>query len=162
MRTQPISIFDSWISFPQILLKQSTTTSFIKLSGKTFYKHPDKLHGISMVSLLSSRFGVYHNGSYSFKPNYISSLSKTYYNGYGFQLRLSNDKVLLDITINGTVFPMSSWKLEELVKSLQIKNSNNRDIDINSVSKLILNGKMKVKFNVSSKKDHGTLWRVVS
>ena len=164
MRTQPISIFDSWSTFPSIFLlpdiKESKQT-LVKVDVRTFYLHPEKLLNESMVGLLRDRYGTGKNSTSNFNTNYISTNTTTSYNGYDFQLRVTNNEVILDITTDSYFHQGCSWKIKDIVRVLKSKNPRNRTINFKSVHLLFTNHKMKVKFNVTNSKDHGTKWVVI-
>jgi hypothetical protein len=75
---------------------------------------------------------------------------------------VNNDVVELFITNGVLSGSIQGWDIEDLVKTLTIKNPHiDFKISKSNIENLIRTGKMAVKFNVSKIKDHGTIWKIV-
>jgi hypothetical protein len=155
MNTQ--SIFDSWASYPTIFNVEPT---ILKLTSKQFYLAPNKLDGTSVIAKLKSNFGVKIGEKYSLKTPFLKINKTTPYNTYNLSLVLCNDLVIMLIKKEEIQLPFCSWNIEDITTSLKKKNGNNELITNDVIIKLLEDGKLKVKFNVSLTKDHGTLWVV--
>lgn len=157
-----LSIFNSWDTYPTIFLNVEKSTNLItsRLKLSPFYSCPNQLYDLSMIKLLSSRFGILKNGKNTFKTGSINTKNITSFNNYFMRLKLQNKKVILEVFINNKFIPFCDWDIITLTKRLKSKNNNNRLITQKSVIELIETGKLSVSFNVSDIKDHGTKWTI--
>lgn len=155
MNTQ--SIFDSWATYPTIF---NVEPAILKLTSKQFYLAPNKLDGSSVITKLKSNFGIKIGEKHSFKTPYLKLEKTTPYNSYNLSLVLSNDLLIMLIKKEENQLPFCSWNIDDITTSLKKKNGNNNLITNDVIIKLLEDGKLKVKFNVSCIKDHGTLWVV--
>ena len=80
-----------------------------------------------------------------------------------------NQKKLRTLTQDGTIhlelssskgiFVLNCWDIDSIVKTMNQKNIGVK-ITKDSVVYYLLKGQLKVKFNVSHLKDHGTYWKL--
>lgn len=71
-------------------------------------------------------------------------------------LKVIGDDVSLIMKGNSEL-ELKCWTISRITSYMKKKNLS---ITENNVRTLLLNGSLKVKFNVSEIKDHGTLWKV--
>lgn len=122
----------------------------------SFYQSPFKDDSNSTVRVLKQCFGKECNGIQTFQTDYISTQSLTSYNGRKFILEVKDDKVLLNLVYDDVSTPVCIWTIETLWKSFNKKND--RLMSKPELFCLLIDGKLRVKFNVSRTKDHGTKW----
>jgi hypothetical protein len=122
----------------------------------SFYQSPFKDDSNSTVRVLKQCFGKESNGIQTFQTDYISTQSLTSYNGLKFILEVKNYKVLLNLVCDDVLTPVCIWTIETLLKSLNKKNDGL--VSQSELLNLLIDGKLRVKFNVSRTKDHGTKW----
>lgn len=163
MRTQ--TIFDSWITYPSIFLKSEPKISkcvkcqnILPTSFLPFYCGPEKIDKISVVKSLTLVMGVKRDDKISFKTDYISTTKETLYNGFKLSIELKDDEVFI-IVKQGSVKPtiIKGWSISRIVSSMKLKNTS---VNESIVRTLLLNGSLKMRFNVSETKNHGTYWKV--
>ena len=120
-----------------------------------FYCGPDKsASGSSTVNALVKNFGINQNGIMTFKTGYISSFG-TFYNGKDLSLSVTSNHVILHIN----KMRVRAWSISRVLKSLHDKNSGFNTTS-SQLKEMILSGKIKLRFNVSAIKDHGTYWKI--
>lgn len=70
-----LSIFNSWDTYPTIFLNVEKSTNLItsRIKLSSFYSCPNQLYDLSMIKLLSSRFGILKNGKNTFKTGSINT-----------------------------------------------------------------------------------------
>lgn len=122
---------------------------------KDFYCGPDKAgNGSSTVNALVKNFGINQNGIMTFKTDYISTFG-TFYNGRDLSLSVTSDHVILHIN----KMRVRAWSLNRVLKGLHDKNP---DVYItrSQLKEMVVSGDIKLKFNVSAIKDHGTYWKI--
>ena len=123
---------------------------------KSFYQSPLKDDSNSTVRVLKQCFGKECNGVQTLQTDYISTQSLTSYNGRKFILEVKDDKVLLNFVCDDNLIPVCHWTIVSLLKSLN-KKTDRLTTQI-ELFYLLSVGKLRVKFNVSRTKDHGTKW----
>ena len=125
------------------------------------YCAPKAVKTKSAVKSITDNIGITINGIKTFKTDYIGYDNPTSYNGFNLQLTTQDDKVVMTIQIDEEVYPLASWDVSTLIKRLDRKNP---DIQFTKqmVNALITSNRMSVKFNVSTIKDHGTIWRITN
>jgi hypothetical protein len=161
MKNTSVIFTDQWSTFPfhlfqeeKKILQKPKPLSGVKL--KPFFQTPDKVKSNSMVKLLKENFGVEVGGVKTFKTNNISTIDQTEYNGLRFNLQLIENKVVLNVLINQELRSVSYWSLDTLLKSINRKNS--QKVNKSELIELLVSGELRVRFNVSRTKDHGTKW----
>lgn len=178
MRTP--TIFDEWITYPSIFSKSYPMTKSVKYqptlpmsnpltknvksknslptSFQPFFCGPEKIKKISVVKSLTLVMGVKNGDKFSLKTGFISTNTQTPYNGFKLSLELKNDSVSI-VVKQGRKKPITikGWSVSSIVSSMVIKNPL---INESIVKTLLSNGSLKVKFNVSEIKNHGTFWKV--
>jgi len=163
MRTQ--TIFDSWITYPSIFLKSEPKISksvkcqnILPTSIIPFYCGPEMIDKISIVKSLTLVMGVKRGDKISLKTDYISTTKETLYNGFKLSLELKDDSLFI-IVKQGRKKPISikGWSISKFVSSMKLKNPS---VNESIVKTLLLNGSLKMRFNVSETKNHGTYWKL--
>jgi hypothetical protein len=159
------SIFNSVNTYPAIFLTQSTKQVVVKQQIKEvkvipFFLAPKKNGDKSMIKFLKENFGLLQGSVSTFKTDFISSISYTDYNGAKLSLRLMSDNsVCLEISNSRGYFVLNCWDIDTIVSTLNKKNPK-ASVTKDSVIHFITKGLLKVKFNVSCIKDHGTQWKL--
>lgn len=159
------SIFSSVNTFPAIFLTQPINKVVAKqqikeVKVKPFFLAPKKQDDKSMIRFLKDNFGISKDKVLTFKTEFISCNSFTYYNETKLSLNLTEDgNVYLQLSSSKGIFALDCWDLDSIVKSFNSKNSG-LSITKDSIVYYLLKGKLKVKFNVSHIKDHGTQWKL--
>jgi hypothetical protein len=161
MKNTSVIFTDHWSKFPYLLYNSEKKPSQIPnpiCRGKfnSFYQTPDRVESKPMVKLLKENFGIEVGGVKTFKTNNISTIDHTSYNGLTFNLQLVENKVVLNVIIKGELRSVSYWNLDRLLKSMNSKNI--QKVNKSELIRLLINGELRVKFNVSKIKDHGTKW----
>ena len=127
---------------------------------KNFYCTPKKVGGSSIVREIAEKYGVKKADAFEFKPDYIYSGKTTTYNGTKFFLKViaSHNVVLISRNDKAEEEILGNWKFSEILSAL---SSKNKDVSINyeKIKEMLRNHELSVKFNKSTTKDHGTLWR---
>lgn len=123
------------------------------------YCAPKAVKSISAVKSITDNIGITINGIKTFKTDYIGYDNPTSYNGFNLQLTTQADKVVMNIQIDEEVYPLASWDISTLITRLDGKNPDVQFTE-QMVNALITSNRMSVKFNVSTTKDHGTIWRI--
>lgn len=161
MRTQ--TIFATWTIAPTFRTKVKKAISFdrSKIKVKSFFCGPNKLGENSMINYLKSNLGIKVNGVTTLKTDFISASKTTLYNGHHLSLRVNNEIVELLIKDGSKQGVLKAWEISKLTGLLFAKNTSCDFINKENVVKLINDGDMVVKFNVSTSKDHGTIWKIV-
>ena len=167
MKNTSVISTNQWSDFPfQLFIDEkkssqksnppSKSTHKNRQPFKPFYQTPNKMESITMVKLLKENFGIDEGGIRTFKTDYISTIDQTIYNGLRLNLQLIDNKVVLNVLIKGELRSVSYWNLDILLKSMNRKNI--QKVNKSELIKLLKNGELRVKFNVSRIKDHGTKW----
>ena len=161
MKNTSVNFTDHWSTFPIQLfngkVKLSQETKPLKrFKFNQFYQTPDRMESESMVKLLKVNFGIDVNGVKTFKTDYISTIDQTVYNGQIFKLEVIENKVVLKVLTEGDMMSVSYWSIETLLNSMNRKNI--QKVTKSELIRLLINGELRVKFNVSRTKDHGTKW----
>jgi hypothetical protein len=161
MKNTSVIFTDHWSTFPFHLFngekKQSQKTEPLsRVKFNSFYQTPDRVESKPMVKLLKENFGIEVGGVKTFKTDNISTIDHTSYNGLTFNLQLVENKVVLNVFIKEELRSVSYWNLDTLLKSMNRKNI--QKVNKSELIKLLVNGELRVKFNVSRTKDHGTKW----
>lgn len=161
MQTQ--TIFSTWTITPSFRRKVKNVISVdkSKIRVKSFYCGPNKILENSMINYLRSNLGLKVNGVATLKTGFISANKTTLYNGHQLSLRVNNEIVELLINDGREQGILKAWDIEKLTALLFDKNASCNFINKENVAKLINDGDMIVKFNVSTTKDHGTIWKIV-
>jgi len=163
MRTQ--TIFDSWITYPSIFLKSEPKISkcvkcqnILHTSFIPFYCGPEMIDKISVVKSLTLVMGLKRNDKISLKTDYISTTKETLYNGFKLSLELKDDSLFIIVKQERkTPVSFKGWSISKIVSSMKLKNPS---VNESIVKTLLLNGSLKMKFNVSETKNHGTYWKI--
>ena len=102
--------------------------------------------------------GVNRGDKISLKTDFISTTKETLYNGFKLSIELKEDDVFI-IVKQGRKKPISikGWSVSKIVSSMKLKNSL---VNESIVRTLLINGSLKMRFNVSETKNHGTYWKV--
>jgi hypothetical protein len=161
MKNTSVNFTDHWSTFPIHLFNEK-----VKLSQETkplrrfkfnmFFQTPDRMESESMVKLLKVNFGIDVNGKRTFKTDYISTIDHTVYNGQIFKLEVIENKVVLKVQTEGDMMSVSYWSIDTLLNSMNRKNI--QKVSKPELIRLLIDGELRVKFNVSRTKDHGTKW----
>ena len=160
------TMIEDWVKYPVIFftdLEQSKPEFRkplkTKVGGKfkSFYLTPERVNTSSMVNTLKDKLGFEEKGVKTLMTEIISTKEVTQYNGSKLYLTLNDDKVYLNVITDDKIYNEVYWKIDTLVSSMKVKNLG-RGINKELVKKLLNEGKMRVKFNVSKSKDHGTKW----
>lgn len=123
---------------------------------KGFFCSPQQIDGSSVLVKLKNIIGVTNDDKKTFNTPFIYMGSTTNYNGFDLSLGLTGDGVTLIVKVLNTNIVGGFWSLQDLTKRMKTKNDG---VTHQTVSKLIQDGRMGVKFNVRTK-DHGTQWKV--
>lgn len=137
-------------------IQSSTISPRRKCRLRNFYCAPDKAaDGRSTVNALVKTFGINQNGIMTFKTDYISTRFATQYNGKELSLSVAADHIILHIN----KMKVRAWSISRVLRKL---NDKNTDFCIGKcqLKQMIENGDIKLKFNVSTIKDHGTYWKI--
>ncbi len=159
------SIFNSTITYPAIFLTQPTKKVVVKkqikeVKVKPFFLAPKKQDDKSMINFLKQNFGILQGNVSTFKTGFISFNSYTDYNGSKLSLQLTQDGTIhLELSSTRGVFILNCWDIDSVVKTMNQKNSGLK-LTRDSVICYLYKGQLKVKFNVSHLKDHGTQWKL--
>jgi hypothetical protein len=161
MKNSSVIFTDHWSTFPFHLFngkkkpsQKPKPTSKVKFNS--FYQTPDRVESKPMMKLLKENFGIEVDGVKTFKTDNISTIDHTSYNGLTFNLQLVENKVVLNVLTEGELRSVSYWNLDRLLKSMNSKNIEK--VNKSELIRLLINGELRVKFNVSKIKDHGTNW----
>lgn len=155
-----VSIFDGgFVTFPSVLKQQKSVVDVKGLLHKDFILSPARSR-VGSVKNLTYNLGVGAGDVKVFKTPFISGSDITKYNGYNLSLVVKEDKIKLQVTERKKILLLDCWEISELTKTLAAKNQRCNFIDNEYVKSLITSGKLKVKFNVSKIKNHGTEWKV--
>lgn len=138
----------------EVKSKDALLTNF-----NNFYCGPEKKGNVSSIKTLSNHLGIKREDKISFKTDYISTSKETLYNGFHLSISLDENDVRLVIKEDITNLKswIVCWNISRIASFMKKKNPS---ITESNVRTLLLNGSLKVKFNVSEIKDHGTLWKV--
>jgi hypothetical protein len=128
---------------------------------KSFYLSPQKLYKNSMVNFLRDNYGITNDGKTSFNTTFINSKEITNYNGSQFFLSVEFDKVFLNVIKEKKISKVVFWNIMDIYNSMRTKNPFNYISNPDFVKKIIEKGWLKVNFNVSEIKDHGTKWKII-
>jgi hypothetical protein len=159
------SIFNSAITYPAIFLPQPTKKVVVKQQinegkVKPFFLAPKKQDEKSTIKFLKDNFGILKGGVSTFKTEFISCNSLTNYYGSKLSLQLTQDGTIhLELSSSKGIFVINCWDIDSIVKTMNQKNIGLK-ITKDSVVYYLLKGQLKVKFNVSHLKDHGTYWKL--
>jgi hypothetical protein len=159
------SIFNSTITYPAIFLTQPTKKVVVKqqiteVKVKPFFLAPKKQDDKSTIKFLKDNFGILKGAVATFKTEFISCNSLTNYNGSKLSLQLTQDGTIhLELSSAKGIFVLNCWDIDSIVKTMNQKNTGLK-ITKDSVVYYLLKGQLKVKFNVSHIKDHGTQWKL--
>ena len=159
------SIFNSTITYPAIFLTQPTKKVVVKqqikeVKVKPFFLAPKKQDDKSMIKFLKENFGIVQEYVSTFKTEFISCNSYTNYNGARLSLQLTQDGTIhLELSSTKGVFILNCWDIDSIVKTINQKNIGLK-LTKDSIVYYLLKGQLKVKFNVSHIKDHGTQWKL--
>ena len=161
MENTEVNFSDLWSTFPNHLFNGK-----VKLSQETkplrrfkfnpFFQTPDRVESESMVKLMKVNFGIDVNGVKTFKTDYISTIDQTVYNGRIFKLEVIENNVVLKVLTEGDMMSVSYWSIDTLMNSMNRKNI--QKVNKSELIKILIDGELRVKFNVSRTKDHGTKW----
>lgn len=121
-----------------------------------FYCGPEKNGKTSNVNVLTKHLGIKIGDKITLKTDFISTLKETLYNEFQLSLKVIDDDIFIVMKRNNEV-ELKCWTISRVTSYMMKKNPS---ITENNVRSLLLDGSLKVKFNVSSIKDHGTLWKV--
>lgn len=161
MQTQ--TIFSTW-TIPSTFKKNVKNVISVdksKIRIKSFFGSPNKMDKNSMINYLKGNLGIKINEVATLQTGFISANKTTLYNGHQLSLRVNNDIVELLINDGNSQGKLEAWDIEKLTALLSHKNASCNFLNKENVAKLINDGDMVVKFNVSTTKDHGTIWRIV-
>ena len=149
MRTQ--TIFATWTTAPTFRTKVKSAISIdkTKIRVKSFFSGPNKIGQNSMINYLKNNLGIKVNGIATLKTDFISVNKTTLYNGHKLSLKVNNDVVELVINDGNNNGVLKAWEIEKLTTLLSIKNPSCNFFNKVNVAKLINDGYMVVKFNVS-------------
>lgn len=158
------SIFNSVNTFPAIFLTQpfkKVVNKKVKVvKVKPFFLAPKKQDDKSSIKFLKENFGLIKDSVLTFKTEYISCNSYTNYNGAKLSLQLTSDgTIYLELSSTKGIFVLNCWDIDSVVKAMNQKNIGLK-ITKDSVFYYLTKGQLKVKFNVSHIKDHGTQWKL--
>ena len=134
----------------EVKSKDALPTNF-----NNFYCGPEKNGKTSNVNVLTKFMGEKIGDKTTLKTDFISTSKETLYNEFQLSLKVIGDDISVVIKRNNTV-ELKCWSVSRITSFMQKKNPS---ITENNVRTLLLDGSLKVKFNVSIK-DHGTLWKV--
>lgn len=155
-----VSIFNGgFVTYPTIFKKSKPAFDETLLTFKKFRLGPDRKK-MGSINNLKMNIGIKVNEIPTFKTDFISGKEKFLYNGHYLILRVKNDDVYLEITEGKETLLLECWDLNELTKVWSIKNHNCGFITKDFVKGLIVSGRLQVKFNVWTDKNHGTDWRI--
>ncbi len=127
---------------------------------KSFMMGPDKATKNGYINNLKNNLGIIEGGVRTFKTSFISGNKSVKYNGYDLQLVVKNDVVFLSVSLDGQTMLFDCWSINSVVNSLSQRNNKCDFFDAVYVEDLINKGRLKVKFNVSKLKNHGTDWEL--
>ena len=128
---------------------------------KSFMMGPDKQTTNGYINNLKNNLGIIESGVRTFKTSSISGDKSVKYNGYDLRLLVKNDMVFLSVSLDGKTFMFDCWSVNSIANGLSQRNVKCDFFDAVYVEDLINNGGLKVKFNVSTIKNHGTTWKLV-
>ena len=132
----------------EVKSKDTLPTTF-----NNFYCGPEKKNNVSTIKTLCNHLGIKRENKISFKTDFISTSN-------GFYLSISVDENNVKLVIKD-ISNRKKWIVCWSISLIQtFMKKKNPSITESSVRTLLLNGSLKVKFNVSEIKDHGTLWKV--
>jgi hypothetical protein len=161
MKNTSVDFTDHWSTFPihsfngKVKLSQETKP-LRRFRFNPFFQTPDRMESESMVKFLKVNFGIDVNGKRTFKTDYISTIDQTVFNGQIFKLEVIENKVVLKVQTEGGMMSVSYWSIDTILNSMNRKNI--QKVDKSELIKLLIDGELRVKFNVSRTKDHGTKW----
>jgi hypothetical protein len=120
-----------------------------------FYCGPEKNGKTSNVNVLTKYMGMKIGDKTTLKTDFISISKETLYNGFQLTLKIIEDDIFIVMKKNSTI-ELKCWSISHLTSFMRTKNPS---ITETNVRTLLLNDSLKVKFNVSEIKNHGTLWK---
>lgn len=135
----------------EVKSKDALTTTF-----NNFYCGPEKNGKTSNVNVLTKYMGIKIGEKTTLKTDFISISNETLYNGFQLTLKVIGDDVYIVMKKNSTI-ELKCWSVSRITSYMIKKNLS---ITESNVRAMLLDGSLKVKFNVSEIKDHGTLWKV--
>lgn len=135
----------------QVKSKDTLPTTF-----NNFYCGPEKNGKASNVNVLTKFMGEKIGNKTTLKTDFISTSKETLYNGFKLSLKVIGDDISLIMKGNSEL-ELKCWTISRVTSYMMKKNTS---ITENNIRTLLLDGSLKVKFNVSVIKDHGTLWKV--
>lgn len=134
----------------EVKSKDALPTNF-----NNFYCGPEKNGKTSNVNVLTKYLGINNGDKTTLKTDFISATKETMYNGFQLSLKVIGDDIFVVMKRNNTI-QLKCWTISRITFYMMKKNPS---IMENNVRKLLITGSLKVKFNVSEIKDHGTLWK---
>lgn len=161
-----VSIFDGgFTTYPKIFIsvgmfKRKRVIDESLIVVKSFMMGPDKTTKNGYINNLKNNLGIIDGGVRTFKTRCISGNKSVKYNGYDLQLVVKNDVVFLSVSLDGQTMLFDCWSINSVVNGLSQRNNNCDFFDAAYVADLIISGRLKVKFNVSKLKNHGTTWKL--
>jgi hypothetical protein len=135
----------------EVKSKDALPTNF-----NNFFCGPEKNGKTSNVNVLAKYLGIKNKDKTTLKTDFISTTKETIYNGFQLSLKVIGDDVSLIMNGNSEL-ELKCWTISRVTSYMMKKNPS---ITESNVRTLLLKGSLKVKFNVSEIKDHGTLWKV--
>ena len=135
----------------EVKSKDTLPTTF-----NNFYCGPEKNGKTSNVNVLTKYLGIKNGDKTTLKTDFISISKETLYNGFQLTLKIIEDDIFIVMKKNSTI-ELKCWSIFRITSFMKTKNPS---ITESNVRTLLLNGSLKVKFNVSEIKDLGTLWKV--
>ena len=155
--TSKIDSLESEIkSIKKLLTKPKISVNIKSTKLNNFFCAPDKdSNGYSSVNKLTRNIGMNQNGIMTFKTKYINALTSTLYNGKDLSLSLDKNNGYVILHINR--IRVKCWSYSRILANFHDKNQH-YNLSVVKLEEMILNGDIKVKFNVSTIKDHGTQW----
>jgi hypothetical protein len=134
----------------EVKSKDTLLTTF-----NNFYCGPEKNGKTSNVNVLTKYLGIKNGDKTTLKTDFISISKETLYNGFQLTLKIIEDDIFIVMKKNSTI-ELKCWSISHLTSFMRTKNPS---ITETNVRTLLLNDSLKVKFNVSEIKNHGTLWK---
>lgn len=160
------SIFDGgFTTYPKIFIsggmkKRKIVIDESLIVVKSFMMGPDKTTKNGYINNLKNNLGIIEGGVRTLKTSFISGNKSVKYNGYDLQLVVKNDVVFLSVSLDGQTMLFDCWSIKSVVNGLSKRNNKCDFFDAVYVEDLINKGRLKVKFNVSKLKNHGTTWKL--
>jgi hypothetical protein len=128
---------------------------------KSFFLSPKRNSIKSMVTELKNQYGLKIDRKTTFSTPYINSTQITEYNGSQFYLSIEGERVYLVVINKKTIKKEVYWTFEDISNSMKKKNPSRDIITPSFMKELIQLGFLRVRFNVSKLKDHGTHWKTI-